>query len=273
MMENFFSLIIFIFGLIVGSFLNCIIYRLSLPSFSFKKIGGLKNRSYCPHCKHLLSWKDLVPLFSFLALKRKCRYCQKPISWQYPLVEISTGIIFLIIFNHFFGFNLLSVLYYWVISSFLIVIFVFDLKHYIIPDQIIYPAIGIALIFNFLISYLPAGELVSEQFSIFKFSIISAFLAGGFFLFIVLVSKGRWMGVGDIKLAFLMGLVLGFPNILVALFLAFFLGALVGLAQIAVGKKTLKSEVPFAPFLVTGTFLALFWGENFINFYLSLFFL
>ena len=138
------------------------------------------------------------------------------------------------------------------IIGFLIIIFVYDLKHYIIPDKVIFPAIGIALIFNY-------------------YSILSALAAAVFFLTIVLISRGKWMGIGDIKLAFLMGLFLGWPNIVVALFSAIFLGAIMGIGLIMSGRKTLKSEVPFGPFLVFGTFLALFWGESLINFYFSLF--
>jgi prepilin signal peptidase PulO-like enzyme (type II secretory pathway) len=146
----------------------------------------------------------------------------------------------------------------------LIIIFVYDLKHYIIPDKVIYPAIIIALIFNLQF-------LISNQFSIFNYSILSAILASAFFLAIVLVSRGKWMGVGDIKLAFFIGLFLGWPNILVALFLAFFIGAIIGVGLIASQRKTLKSEVPFGPFLVAGTFIALFWGQSIINWYLNFF--
>ena len=249
-MSTFFYVVIFIFGLIVGSFLNCVIYRLE-EGKSF-----LKGRSFCPHCKHKLIWQDLIPIFSFLILRGKCRYCQKKISWQYPTIEIATGLLFLSIFIfHFSIFNL-------IIACFLIIIFVYDLKHYIIPDKVIYPAIIIALIFNFQF-------LIVNEFPIFKFSILSALGAAAFFLLIVLISRGKWMGVGDIKLAFLMGLILGFPNILVALFLAFFIGAIMGIGLIATGKKTLKSEVPFGPFLVAGTFLALFWGQDVINWYFN----
>ena len=248
-MEILTYIFVFFFGLIVGSFLNCVIYRLE-EGKSF-----LKGRSFCPDCKHTLSWQDLIPLLSFLILKGKCRYCKKPISWQYPLVELATGILFILILN--FSTRPGGVILF-VVSCFLIVIFVYDLKHYIIPDKIIYPAIAIALIFNF-------------QFSIFNYSIFSAFGAAAFFLAIVLVSRGKWMGVGDIKLAFLMGLILGFPNILAALFLAFLIGAIIGVGLIVSQKKTLKSEVPFGPFLVTGTFIALFWGENIINWYLNFF--
>lgn len=256
----FFNFVIFLFGLVVGSFLNSIIYRLETgESFLFK-------RSFCPHCKHKLGWQDLIPLLSFLILRGKCRYCSQKISLQYPLVELGTGILFTLIFYYFFtrpG-DVVNIFWLLVITCFLIIIFVYDLKYYIIPDKIIYPAIIIALIFNFQF-------LISNQFSIFNSSILSAILASAFFLAIVLVSRGKWMGVGDIKLAFFIGLFLGWPNILVAIFLAFFIGAIIGVGLIATGKKTLKSEVPFGPFLVVGTFMTMFWGQNIINWYLNFF--
>jgi len=271
MFDFSFSIIVFIFGTIVGSFLNCVIYRLEQGQ-SF-----LKGRSYCPHCKHTLSWQDLIPVLSFLFLKGKCRYCKKPISWQYPLVEISTGLIFLLIYNlQFFllrqGFEgqaIFNSIYYLIASSFLIIIFVYDLKHYIIPDKIIYPAIFISGIW-----YPVSGIFLSiyTKYEILN-TIYSAFGAALFFLAIVLVSRGKWMGVGDIKLAFFMGLFLGWPDILVALFSAFFIGAIIGTGLIVAGRKKLSSEVPFGPFLVTGTFLALFSGEALTSWYLNLFLL
>jgi len=233
-----------------------------------------------------LSWQDLIPLFSFLILKGKCRYCSQKISWQYPLVELATAIIFLLLFlqaNVTLPFlvtlgNIYIMVYLLLISCFLIVIFVYDLKHFIIPDKIIYPAIGIAFlyqlfgIFEFRVSNL--FRISNFEFRIFEpmlNPLFSAILASIFFLLIVLVSRGKWMGIGDIKLAIFMGLFLGFPNILVALFLAFLIGAIIGLGLVISGKKTLKSEVPFGPFLVTGTFLALFWGQNLISAYLKMF--
>jgi prepilin signal peptidase PulO-like enzyme (type II secretory pathway) len=249
---NLIYLLGFVFGLVVGSFLNCVIYRLNTGE-SF-----LRGRSFCPYCKHILSWKDLIPIFSFLILKGKCRYCGKKISFQYPLVEISTGILFVLIFSQTIS-DLRLTIYELIISCFLIVIFVYDLKHYLIPDQVIYPAIIISLIFSFL----------NSKFQILN-SIYSAFGASLFFLSIYLISKGKWLGFGDVKLAFFMGLFLGFPKILPALFLSFFLGAIIGIGLILAKKKTLKSEVPFAPFLVAGTFIALFFGERLIFWYLNL---
>ena len=147
------EILVYIFGLIVGSFLNCVIYRLE-EGKSF-----LKGRSFCPDCKHTLSWQDLIPLLSFLILKGKCRYCKKPISWQYPLVELATGILFILILN--FSTRPGGVILF-VVSCFLIVIFVYDLKHYIIPDKIIYPAIAIALIFNFQFSIIQYSALLGR---------------------------------------------------------------------------------------------------------------
>jgi len=258
-MEILIYFFIFLLGLAVGSFLNCLIFRLE------KGEGFLWGSSYCPKCQHQLNWLDLIPLLSFLLLKGKCRYCRQKISWQYPLVELATGILFLFPLIYLGGRPIIfqELFFYWVIFSFAIVIFIYDLKHYIIPDKVIYLAIVIALIFNFQF-------LILRELSTFKFSLLSALGASLFFLTIVLVSRGEWMGVGDVKLAFLMGLLLGFPNILVALFFAFLIGAIIGIGLVISGKKTFKSEIPFGPFLVTGTFIALFWGERIVKWCLGL---
>jgi len=260
MMFNFLIyLSIFVFGLIFGSFLNCVIYRLhSGESF-------LKGRSFCPNCQHILSWPDLIPVFSFLILKGKCRYCHKPISLQYPLVELATGTVFLLIFWNL-EFGIWDLLFRLLISCFLIIIFVYDLKHYIIPDQVIYPAIVIAFLYNIYQFTIDNQQLTINNF-------LSAFGAAAFFLTLVLISHEKWLGWGDVKLAFLMGLFLGWPKILLALFLAFFIGAIIGIELIILGKKTLKSEIPFGPFLVSGTFLALFFGQKILDWYLNLFLL
>lgn len=253
-----FYFIVFVLGLVIGSFLNCVIYRLE------QEKSFLKGRSYCTHCKHELAWQDLIPIFSFVFLRGKCRYCQKPISFQYPLVEIATGILFVLIYYSFP--NILVSCFLSLVSCLLVIIFVYDLKHFIIPDNIIYLAVAIAFLFNILNSY-----FVTHNSYFIANSLGAAFSAALFFLLIVLVSKGQWMGIGDIKLAFFMGLFLGFPNVLLALFSAFFLGAIIGIGLVISRKRTLKSEIPFGPFLVTGTFLALFWGSRIINWYLNLF--
>ena len=304
--------IIFIFGLSVGSFLNAVIFRLD-PTRPLPLVrGGLGRgwaRSYCPHCRETLKWPDLIPVFSFLFLRGKCRYCGKNISWQYPIVEVMTAVIFLLIFWEIwtpelvldmskinFGIQLIHFIYWFYIASVLIIIFVYDLKHYIIPDKILFPAIIISLIY-LLFRALGLEFIWDLGFGYWDFKILitpllAAFVASVFFLSMVLISRGKWMGLGDAKLAFLMGLVLGWPNIFVALLLAFFSGALVGLALILISGSqtsqesqtseesltfkhwnyTLKSQIPFGPFLIAGTFIALFWGEQIINWYSRLFF-
>jgi len=249
MATPFLFFIVLLFGLTAGSFLNCVVYRLE-NNQSF-----LTGRSFCPKCKHVLAWYDLMPVLSFLLLGGKCRHCQKKISFQYPLVEIAVALLFLAIFYY-----RLPVFSYF-LSLFLIVIFIYDLKHYLILDKVIYPAIGLTLIYDLL------------RFDLFTNwnLLISAIGASGFFLLIVLASRGKWMGVGDIKLAFLMGLILGWPNILVALFFAFLSGATIGVGLVLARRKSFKSEVPFGPFLVSGTLAAMFYGQGLINWYLSLF--
>lgn len=249
---------VFILGLIVGSFLNCVIYRL-------EKEESLWGRSYCPNCKHMLGWYDLVPIFSFILLGGKCRYGKCNISFRYPCIECITGLTFLLI-SVFYLMEpalslhyLFSAIFYFYIVATLIVIFAFDLKHYIIPDKVLFPAIGLAIIYQCIVNY---------QFLVFNL-LLTAIGASLLFLSIFIISRGTWIGFGDVKLAILLGLILGFPNILVGLFLAFFLGAIIGSVLILYKAKGLKSEVPFAPFLILGTFLAMFFGQSLITWYLK----
>ena len=252
-----FSFFIFIFGLAVGSFLNVIICRLETNE------PILISRSHCPKCRAVLKWFNLIPVLSFTFQKGRCRCCGERISWQYPLVEIGTGLLFLLIFNFQFSpfyftqgkifnefsiFKFFNIFYYLFIVSFLVIIFVYDLKHYLIPDKIIYPAIlvsGIWLVFNEVLPEVPSGVLPlgRDNGLALRGGLLAALIAGGFFIFLVLISKGRWMGLGDVKLGILMGLVLGWPNVLSSLFLAFLSGAIVGLGLIIVQKKTMKSQI------------------------------
>lgn len=255
-MEILFSLFILIFGLIVGSFLNCVIYRLE------QKQSFLKGRSYCPKCKHQINWYDLIPIFSYILLFGKCRHCKKPISLQYPLVELATGLLFLVQFQPE---HIIKTCYLLFVSCFLIVIFVYDLKYYIIPDRIIFPVIGVALAYDLF-------RLLTGDYSLSQFLniIYAGFWPALFFFLLFAISQGKWLGFGDVKLAFFMGIFLGFPKILAALFLTFFIGAIIGVGLIIIRVKKIKSEIPFGPFLITGTYLAMFWGEGIINWYLNL---
>jgi prepilin signal peptidase PulO-like enzyme (type II secretory pathway) len=261
----FFIFIIFIFGLLIGSFLNCVIWRLHKE----EKITG---RSYCPQCRHQLTWYENIPVFSFLFLRGRCGHCGERISWQYPLIEIITGVLFLLSFIYNFQFlitnfqtifnyqftisNLLTpnflflILRDWFLISIMIVIFVIDLRWYLILDIITLPACLIIFITNILLGINWINLL------------ISGIIGGSFFLLQFLISKGKWIGGGDIRLGLLMGLALGWPNVVIALILAYFIGSISGIFLILIGKKGWSSQIPMGIFLSTGTIIVLFWGEK-----------
>ena len=293
------SVIVFAFGLAVGSFLNAVIYRLAVHQGLYpnsydrrnRGINPFQGRSFCPSCGHQLAWYDLVPLVSYLLLRGRCRYCGQRISLQYPFVELATGLLFVLIFAKLGlavenlaqlsfpqAISLFRLIYLWAIAGLLVAIFVYDLKHFIIPDRFVYPAIAIAAAFRVFEALDQTTWEVVAQFWFLAIrapthligALAAAFLAFGFFFALHTLSRGKWMGFGDVKLALFMGLFLGFPNILVALACAFVLGALVGIVLILAKKKTMRSQVPFGPFLVLGTFVALFWGGALVDFYLSL---
>lgn len=282
-MGIYFLFVTFVFGLIVGSFLNVVVYFIESKSKQNQKDKkqkreSLLGRSFCPSCDHKLGFWDLIPVFSWIFLGARCRHCKKPISIQYPLVELATGLVFtmtywFVVRGSWFvdfssvlpGYGATGLLI--TVNSSLLIVFVYDLKHKIIPDKVIYPAIVIAV--SYWLLAIGLNQLLAFNFSLLT-PIASAIGAGGFFYLLAAISDGRWMGGGDIKLAFLMGLLLGWPNILVGLFLGFFLGAVVGLVMIVLGKKKIGSEIPFGPFLITGTWVALFWGDMLVKLYLRI---
>jgi prepilin signal peptidase PulO-like enzyme (type II secretory pathway) len=253
----------FVFGLVFGSFLNVMIYRLKTPP---RRGGTTKDiilgRSFCPECKNLLKWYDLIPILSFIWLRRRCRYCHKKISWQYPIVELISGLLWVMIF---YKFGILPVnIYYLFIFSLFLVIVVYDFKWRIIPDKIIYPAVVIVLIYN-LFNAFKLGN-----FKIFVEPLFAALVVFLFFFLFFYFSRGRAMGLGDAKLAFLIGLFLSPLLTIVAFISAFIIGAAFGIILIGLGKKTLKSQVAFGPFLVLGATIAFFLSDFIINFFSAL---
>lgn len=241
---------LFLFGASIGSFLNVLIDRLPRGEQVFK------GRSYCDRCKHKLSWSDLFPIFSWFILGARCRFCHSPISIQYPLVEGVTGFLFVMAFYLLPRENisdLLFISYDLLIISSLVVIFVADLKYQIIPDKIVYPMTVLTFTFQIINQRSEITNIINP--------LLSAVGAGLFFFAIVLVTRGRGMGFGDVKLGALMGLVLGFPKIIVALYLAFLTGAFFGVILILWGKKRFGEHLPFGPFLSGATFISLFWGQ------------
>lgn len=244
-------IILFILGLSIGSFINALVYRLQ----SNKKI--INDRSACPKCQHKLPWHDLIPLISFLMLKGRCRYCQKRILWQYPLIEFLTGIIFILPIIQLP--EIVPILIYLIFACILMIIFAYDLRYMLIPDKITIPAILIAV--------------AAQMFLNFKFHhllnlVLAAGLASAFFLAQFIVSKGSWIGGGDIRLGFLMGLILGWPNIIVGVFLAYIIGAFFTLPLVIVGRKGMKSPVPFGVFLTAATIITLLWAKTIVQWYL-----
>ncbi|MBU2595493.1 prepilin peptidase [Patescibacteria group bacterium] len=252
-------IIAFIFGIIIGSFLNVVIFRLKIKKNSQAKLD-LRGRSKCPECQKELSAFELIPIISYIILQGRCSGCQKNISWQYPLVELIAGLLtFLPLY--FLGFN--NVYAYLIIPIFylFIIIFFYDLKNFIIPDVILASLFCLILIFDII-------KLIRHD--ILPLNLLyGVLIGGGFFLVLVCSSREKWMGWGDVKLGFLLGLLLSYPHIIVSHLLAFVSGALVSLILIGFKGKNLKSEIPFAPFLILGAAISLFWGQEIINWYLK----
>ncbi|MDP3954932.1 MAG: prepilin peptidase [bacterium] len=255
-------LLIFVLGLCIGSFLNVLIYRLPLSL----SLGG---RSFCPKCKKKISWYDNIPLVSFILLRGKCRHCHSPISWQYPMVELLTGILVLGVSLRVLGGirdvggigGWIELVYLLFLVSALIVIFFVDLKHEIIPDSLVYPTIVLTVVF---LIFNQQSAINNQQLPLTN-NLITSFVSGLFFLALYLVTRGRGMGFGDVKFAFLMGLVLGFPNILLALYGAFLTGAILGVILILIRRKRFGMHIPFGPFLAFWTLIALFWGKEILE--------
>ncbi|OGZ31847.1 MAG: hypothetical protein A2V69_03755 [Candidatus Portnoybacteria bacterium RBG_13_40_8] len=259
----FIYIFFFILGTLVGSFLNVVVIRLK------KNESILKTRSHCPYCKKKLKWFELIPIISFFIQKGRCRKCKKKISWQYPLVEFFTGLIFILsvfyYLNYFSLYNLINFFYLLVFSCFLLVIFVYDLKYSLVSDKVVYPAVIITILYDIYLA------VATGRFSILTSSFAASLVLGGFFLFLVLISKEKWMGMGDVKIGFLLGLFFGPLQLFAAVFLAFLFGALISLVLIIFKKKTLKSEIPFGPFLTGASFIIIFWGSYLIDWYFNIF--
>ncbi len=243
--------IFFLYGLLIGSFLNVVVLRL-------QKEESLGGRSYCPSCKHQIRWYDNVPLLSFLILRGKCRDCKVKISIQYPLVELGTGIIFALTGYAFFNaqdwHTWMSTVFYLVLFCMLIVIGVYDFLTMYIPMLPVWLGMAWIVVYLVLLQWIlkPVFFAPETFFDVLPF-LLSACGAAAFFYALVFVSKETWMGMGDVYLAFLVGLVSGWPGTLLALTLSSGLGSVYGLTLVAKGEKGMKSQVPFGPFMVLGT--------------------
>lgn len=237
------------FGLIVGSFLNVVILR----SDDLKTI--IADRSHCPKCKHTLGWYDLIPLFSYIYLRGKCRYCSKKISIQYPLVELIAAVIFILLFINF---NFLAFIFYSIIFSLLLVVAVHDVKTQEIPS-----------VFNYItILLLLSGAWHFGEMT-FANMLLGGLIGGGIPALLVFISKEKWMGAGDIEVGLVMGILLGYPQAFFGFFLACFLGSIVGVFYMLKKEKTLTSQLAFAPYLILSAFISLLWGEGLVRWYMN----
>jgi len=247
-------ILVFIFGLILGSFLNAVIFRL------YSKESIWLKRSHCVTCNHQLNHWDLIPVFSFIFLWGKCRYCSAKISWQYPVVELVTGLSFVLLAQNF-GLNGANVtlLLNLILICFLIVIGVYDLKHYLILDKVIFPAMLVAILRNAF----SGQDLLLE-------GILAGFLVSGFFAFQFFVSGGKWIGFGDVKFGLFLGNFLGIKLSIVMLMLAYFSGAFIGVTLVVFGWKQLGSKLPFGLFLSFASICSLIYGSAIAAWYLQL---
>ncbi|MHB8443145.1 MAG: prepilin peptidase [Patescibacteria group bacterium] len=259
----------FLFGAAIGSFINASCYRVH------ENLNIKTGRSMCPLCKHKLSFFDLIPIFSFIFLKGKCRYCKEKISYQYIIIEVLTGVIFVLYF-YFFGIvqilyptplNIIQLVFYiFVIISFLYIA-LYDFLYLEISNKLMV-AVSLVTIIYLLVLYFMGFTSISYIFM----HIYTAIIVGAVFLLLIVITRGSGMGGGDMKLAFVMGLILGFPSILFVLFLAFLLGALIGIGLIISKVKSMKSTIPFAPFLAYSIIFYIIFNQYILHF-LSYFYL
>ncbi|MEA2007128.1 MAG: prepilin peptidase [Patescibacteria group bacterium] len=257
-------------GLILGSFANVLIDRRQRG----EKIDG---RSCCDFCGYQLAWYDNIPVLSFLFLGGKCRKCGRKLSWQYPIVEFGTGLLFLFVGlkfgGDFFALDLwliVEILYFLLIAFLLLVIFVWDLKYMLIPDELVVLGIGSSLIYLFFKQFTSSCSWLDPN-CFFLEALFGGLVVFGFFLLLFVFSKGKWIGGGDVKLGFLLGIVVGWRESYMFLLLAYVVGALVSLILVAKNKKNLHSKIPFGPFLIVATWIVLFFGEKLLQWYWGLF--
>jgi len=258
-------------GLAVGSFINAFEYRLH------EKIDFISKRSMCTHCKHELKALDLIPLISYFFLRGKCRYCETKVSWQYPIVEFLSGCLFLI--AAFYTFNqvntyelipflqmLMNALFHGLLFSFFLFIALYDVKHGIIPNKVIIPAFILSLVINLLIAaamhFYPDIHRESLIISTnVAWNMLAGFMGAVFIAFIIIITKGKGMGGGDLKLVAVMGLLLGMKNLIIALYIAVILGSIGGILW-GLHKGRIKGlTIPFGLFLSIGSILSFLLGE------------
>ncbi len=278
-------IVLFLFGLAIGSFLNVVAVRYdggeTAPLFSPRAIGG---RSHCPHCGRTLRWFELVPLASWILQGGRCRSCGAGVSAQYPFAELVSGLIFVLVPWRIMtvagagGALLVDLSVFWIVAfEALFLMSLIDIRLGIIPDGL---NLSLALIAFFFAVFL-GGALGLANHSLFGIyaaafglqgslwlsRIAGAVFGGAFFGALIAMTRGKGMGLGDLKLAIPLGFLLGWPDILFATGAAFVIGAAVGLTAIALGRRTMKGSLPFGPFFALGAAFVFFFGYQFLQWY------
>lgn len=249
-------------GLVIGSFSNVCIHRIPLGE------NIVAPRSRCPNCRDLIKAYDNIPLLSFLFLKGQCRSCGHQISWQYPVVELLTGLLFALTVFHF-GVTTHTVLLLAFVTALVVVTFI-DLEHQIVPDVITLPGIAIGLAWSVVAYFLPGQHNPAGFSPPAPLDALLGTVVGGGLLYVVAVASRGGMGGGDIKLMAMVGAFLGWRAALLTIFLGTLSGSAIALLLLASGKKGRKDPIPFGPFLVLGALLSLFWGDELIAAYFRL---
>jgi prepilin signal peptidase PulO-like enzyme (type II secretory pathway) len=269
--------ILLVAGLCAGSFINALVWRMHEQSVESAKkkpnkryltrVSILKGRSMCPDCGHNLAVKDLIPVISWLSLRGKCRYCKKPISVQYPLVEITTVLLFIASYIWWpvdlHGVQITIFIIWLLLLIGLIALSVYDLRWMLLPDRLINILASIALL-QVLIA---AAEATRPLIALLN-ALLAVLVGGGVFYVIFQISEGKWIGGGDVKLGFLLGLIVATPaRSLLFIFLAAIGGSLLTLPLLYMGKLKRTSIVPFGPFLILGAIIVVLFGASILHWY------
>ncbi len=296
-MGVFLYTISFIFGSIIGSFINVLVDRIDTKESPFK------GRSFCPYCHKTLAWWEMVPIVNYFYLKGRCSSCHHKLSLQYPIVEFLTGLLFALVCWRFFRFPLINLhlffnlnlenllllinLFFWFYWFFVfLAISLYDLNKYLILDEVLIPAIIISFLWRVclgiilqikhfaflsqLIHFLGSQNYVFGYYSYFISLILGISISAGLIAALVYLTKEKAMGWGDAILAVFIGIILGWPEAVMALIIAFLSGGFASLVLMALKKKTMKSYLPFAPFLSLGAVTVMLFGDIIIKEYLSI---
>lgn len=248
-------------GLAMGSFVGALVWRLK------NKRDFVSDRSECEHCHHKLSTADLIPVVSWLMLKGKCRYCGKKIGWQSPALEISLGLIFVISYLFWpLGFSewqaVASFVIWLIYMVVLMALVIYDLKYMLLPDKLVFPLIGLALIDAALRTSLSGANY-------FAYILAGGIVISGFYAALFYFSKGKWVGFGDVKLGIFIGVALGWQNAVLVLLVSNVIGFLFVIPGLLMGKLGRKSRVPFGPFLIAAFVVAGLFGDVIIDWYVQ----